>query len=94
MLHDGAKIPAAAALAWNPTAFSISHGQCSTKARLTDKKLGLEGNKRLHLLTDQEDNAFFMVDNDEEEYIDKDNEMQENAPDTGDAELIISHEMR
>ena len=67
---------------------SVMGRQCSTNARLLDKTLGLEGNKRLRLVNDQEDNAFFMVDNYDEEYMEDDNEMQENAPDTSDKDSI------
>ena len=92
---NGGKLPAAAAIAWNPAALPISHGQSSSKARqLLDKTLGLEGNKRLRLVNDQEDNAFLMVDNDDGEYMEDDNEMQENAPDTGDTDSSVGQGMR
>ena len=80
---NGGKLPAAAAIAWNPAALPISHGQCSSKARqLLDKT------------NDQEDNAFFMVDNDDGEYMEDDNEMQENAPDTGDTDSSVGQGIR
>ena len=92
---NGGKLPAAAAIAWNPAALPISHGQSSSKARqLLDKTLGLEGNKRLRLVNDQEDNAFFMVDNDDGEYMEDDNEMQENAPATGNTDSTVGQGMR
>ena len=92
---NGSKIPAAAAIAWNPAALPVSHGQSKSNTRqLLDKTLGLEGNKRLRLVNDEEDNAFFMMDDDEEESMEDNNELQENAPDANDTDSIIRNKMR